>query len=567
MNNGAHSRNEARWYQEGIFYCVDLARFKDSDANGYGDFNGLIEKLDYLKWLGIDVIWLLPFYRSPRQDNGYDVIDHYEIDPRLGTTGDFVRLLREAEHRNISVMIDLVINHTSSQHRWFQESQDPSSPKRDWYIWTDDLSDVPEYPVIFPPRQKSTWTWEDIAEGWYLHHFYDFEPDLNTTHPDVRTEIRNMVEYWIRLGVAGFRVDGAPFFGQKRERDEEALHEVLHGIHAWAEEIHEDTVLLPEANLHAPELAPYTASGDAQMLFNFLGSQYMFLAMATQTAEPLARLLELMPSGGPSFQWLNFLRNHDELSLDKLTEDERQEILKTFSPDPDTHIYERGSRRRLAPMLGGDRRRMELAFSLLFAMPGTPMILTGDEIGMGENLDLPEREAARLPIQWTSEKPNGGFSDAAPENLITPVLTEGPFGVEQVNVDKERADEDGFLHWVRNLITIRKRANRSMTLSDVQMELPRSSICVLMYPGEGDHTVVIAHNLVDTPATVPVDGDLRDSVTLLRDKHSRFDAEGRLDLSAYGFVWWEQTGVPQFTTTDLSASLAAAPTGAGRDAS
>lgn len=567
LNDVAQDHNESPWYREAIFYCVDLARFKDSDGNGYGDFNGLIQQLDYLEWLGIDAIWLLPFYRSPREDNGYDVVDHYEIDPRLGATGDFVKLLREAEHRNMSVMIDLVINHTSNEHRWFRESRDPSSPKRDWYVWTDDLSKVPEYPAIFPPRQKSTWTWQDAAGGWYLHHFYDFEPDLNTTHSDVRTEIRNMVEYWIRLGVAGFRVDGAPFFGEKGERNEQAVHEVLHGIHTWADDIHEDTVLLPEANLHAPELEPYATNGDAQMLLNFLGSQYMFLAMATERAEPLARVVELMPSGGPSFRWLNFLRHQDELTLEQLNEDERQKVLDAFSPDPDTHVYGRGSRRRLAPMLGGDRRRMELAFSLMFAMPGTPLIFAGDEIGMGENLDLPERDAARLPIQWTAEKPNGGFSGAGPENLVTPVLTEGPFGVDQVNVEDERADENSFLHWVRELIATRKRANRSMTLADLQVEIPNSSICMLVYPGDDGHTVVIAHNLAGAPAMVPVSGDLQDAVTLLIDEHSRFDPEGTLDLAPYGYVWWEQTGVPQFSTIEASAALAGTRAGTASDVS
>lgn len=537
MNDTPHLHTPPGWYQNATFYSVDLARFKDSDANGYGDFKGLTDSLDYLQWLGVDAIWLLPFYRSPREDDGYDVVDHFEIDPRLGTTGDLVAFLREAERRRIRVMIDLVINHTSNQHRWFQESRDPASTKRDWYIWTDDLDKVPDYPVIFPPNQKTTWTWQDLGRGWYLHHFHDFEPDLNTNHPDVRSEIRNMVEYWIRLGVRGFRVDGAPFFGRKRTRDDALVHDRLHEIHGWAKEIHEQTVLMPEANLDADELAPYAQNGDAQMLFNFLGSQYLFLAMATGEATYVERMLHMLPEGGAGFCWLNFLRHQDELTLDRLTDDERKRILDAMSPDPDTHIYHRGSRRRLAPLLDGDRRRMELAFALLFSLSGSPMIIAGDEIGMGDNLALPERDAARLPMQWDATAPNGGFSDAHAEALVTPVLEEGRYGVDNVNVADEREDEGSLLHWVRKLIATRKELSHRMTAAP-KVHVPRPSVVVFSYPGEDGHVLMMAHNLADEAVTLEVQGPTSDRRACLLSGETCLDDPRGVALSAYGYAWW-----------------------------
>ncbi len=448
-------------------------------------------------------------------------------------------------------MIDLVINHTSNQHRWFQESRNPASQKRDWYVWTDDLSSVPEYPVVFPPLQKSTWTWQDVARGWYLHHFHDFEPDLNTSNEELRAEIRNMVEYWIRLGVRGFRVDGAPFFGRKRKRDEAQVHESLHEIHAWAKEIHEQTVLLPEANLDADELVPYADKGDAQMLFNFLGSQYLFLAMATGEARHVERMLEILPEGGPGFAWLNFLRHQDELTLDRLTDDERNRILEAMSPDPDTHIYHRGSRRRLAPLLNGDRRRMELAFSLLFALPGSSLIVAGDEIGMGDNLSLPEREAARLPMQWDADAPNGGFSDADARGLVTPVLTEGRYGVDKVNVADQREDEGSFLNWVRRLIAIRKDLGRLITARP-QVEIPSPSVAIFTYTSKENRVLVMAHNLADETVTLATEDDAPDRRACLASDSALLDDPCRLTLGPYGYAWWEQTRAHVFRNGSVS---------------
>ena len=552
------------WYRDAIFYGIDVARFKDQDGNGFGDFKGLTAHLDYLSWLGVDAIWLLPFYKSPRRDNGYDIIDHYEIDPRIGTHGDFVALLREAEHRGIRVVIDLVINHTSDEHRWFRAScEDPSSPQRDWYVWTDDLDAVPDYRPVFPPEQTTTWTRQEARGAWYLHHFHDFEPDLNTNHPDLRAETRNMVEYWIRLGVRGFRVDGAPFLGQKRHRDENTAHELLHQIHAWADDIEEETILIPEADLPAQQLAPYAGNGDAQMLFNFIGCAQIFLALATQRAEALVPALEAPPAGAPGFTWLNFLRNHDELTLERLTREEMEQVLDVLAPDPGMRIFGRGTRRRLAPMLDGDRRRIELAFSLLFALPGAPLILAGDEIGMGENLDLPDRDAARLPIQWSADEPNGGFSRADPDDLVTPVLTDGPFGIGRVNVADQRADEDSLLHWMRRLIALRKHANRWLTTANPQIQIPAPTVFALTYPGADGRALVTVHNLGAEPVCLSFDIGARHAVALLTGPSMLADDGTSLDLAPYGYAWWEQRGVPQLSLAPTS--LAAAPASADGD--
>jgi maltose alpha-D-glucosyltransferase/alpha-amylase len=559
LNNNAHAHRTPTWYREATFYSVDVARFRDSDANGYGDFEGLTRSLDYLSWLGIDAIWLQPFYRSPRRDNGYDVTDHYEIDTRLGTTGDFVAFLREAEDRDIRVIIDLVVNHTSREHRWFQSSRKgPSSPHWDWYVWTDDLSQVPEYPAIFPPEQTTTWTWDDSAQAWYLHHFHDFEPDLNTDCPAVREETRNMVEYWIRLGVRGFRFDGAPFLGQKKNPDDHAPHACLHDIHTWADKLNEETIIIPEADLPAQELAPYAGNGDAQMLFNFLGCEYLFLAMATERAEPVQRAIHLLPAGSPNFEWLNFLRGHDELTLERLIEDEQQQVYDAFAPDPDMQIYNRGTRRRLAPMLDGDRHRLELAFSLMFALPGAPVVLAGDEIGMGENLDLPGRDAARLPMQWSADEPNGGFSDADPGDLVAPVLEDGPFGIERINVESQRKESDSFLHWIRNLIAVRKRANRCMIATAPQIQTLEPAVIALVYPGEGGLVIVTVHNVGNAPVGLALESTATDIQPLLTDGSTLSGTDRTLEIAPYGYIWWEQVGIPQLTSTYASAGAALA---------
>lgn len=542
-----HTHRTPTWYREAIFYGVDVARFRDDDGNGFGDFRGLTARLGYLAWLGIDVIWLQPFYKSPRRDNGYDVIDHDEIDPRIGTHGDFVALLREAERRGIRIVIELVINHTSNEHRRIQSSRErPDSPQRDWYVWADDRDDVPDYPSIFPPQQTTTRTWDDARGAFYLHHFHEFEPDLNTGHPDLREETRNMIEYWIRLGVRGFRVDGAPFLGQKRRAEGHRPRALARDPCLGGRDRGRDDPD-PGSRPAAEGARPLRWQRRRPMLFNVIGCELIFLALATERAEPIQRAIDLPPSGAPGFAWLNFLRHHDELSLERLSADEQRQVLDAFAPEPGMQIYDRGTRRRLAPLLGGDRRRIKLAFSLLFALPGTPLILAGDEIGMGENLDLPERDAARRPIQWSAGEPNGGFSDATPDDLITPVLRDGPFGFPQVNVADQRTDTGSLLHWIRALIAVRKRANAWIVVAGPQVHLPSSSIVVLTYPGSDGRSLVVAHNLAGTPARLAFDIGAHDVTPVFAVK-SRIERDGTsLELPPYGSIWWEQHGVPQLS--------------------
>lgn len=540
MNDGhANHHHDTPWYEDAIFYGVDLARFYDSDANGYGDFDGLIAKLDYIADMGFNAIWLVPFYRSPREDDGYDVTDHYEIDPRLGDTGSFVAFLREAECRGIKILIDLVINHTSIEHRWFQDSRRPGSRRRDWYVWVEDLDHVPAYEPVFPPNQISTWTRDEVTHAWYLHHFHSFEPDLNTACPEVQEEIRNMVEYWIRLGVRGFRVDGAYFLGQKLHKRPEEAFKVLHDIHHCAEEIKENTVLLPEVDLERDELAAYTECDDVQMLFNFHVNKRVIFALATGQVGPLRDAITSLPDGGIFLRWLNFLRHNDELTIAYLPQEQQKQIYAAFAPEPGMRIYERGIRRRLAPMLNGDRRRMQLAFGLMFAVPGIPLVMAGDEIGMGENLDLPERDAARLPMQWTPERPNGGFSDANPDALVTPVLTDGPFGIEHVNVQDQQRDDGSFLNWMRRLIAVRKAEGAFFQGGFPTVLTPSPTTIALIYPHAKNGTSLVAlYNCAGDDTTLRCTHGRQ----LIVERVEHDSERATVTLGPFGFAWWEQQG-------------------------
>jgi maltose alpha-D-glucosyltransferase/alpha-amylase len=450
-----------RWYKQAIVYCLDVETFQDSDGDGIGDLPGLTSRLDYLARLGVTCLWLNPIHPSPDRDDGYDVSDYYTVDPRIGTLGDFVELVHQAENRGLRVIIDLVVNHTSDQHPWFQEARsDPDSPRRRWYVWSDERPADRTQGVVFPGVQKETWTYDAKAKAWYFHRFYDFQPDLNSDNPEVRAEVRKIMAFWLRLGVSGFRMDAAPFVIESTRPNEPdpakdfgylaELRELL----SWRRG---DGVILAEANVERDELVQYFGDGDRlPMLFNFLLNQRTFLALARADAAPILSALEAMPAIPPSCQWATFLRNHDEIDLGRLGDKERAEVFDAFGPSPDMQLYGRGIRRRLAPMLGGDRRRLELAYALQFSLPGTPVIRYGEEIGMGDDLSLEERNAIRTPMQWTPQA-NAGFSTAPADRLYRPVVTGGDFGYERVNVVTQRGDATSLLSWMgRMLHTVRE---------------------------------------------------------------------------------------------------------------
>src|SRR3954454_20909577 len=396
------------WYKNAIVYCLSVGTYMDADGDGIGDFPGLVRRLDYLHGLGVTAVWLMPFQQSPGKDDGYDVSDYYAVNPAFGTLGDFVEFTHAAKQRGIRVLIDLVINHTSVQHHWFRSARsDPRSPWRDFYVWSDRKPPNAKKGMVFPGVQKSTWSYDKQAQAWYFHRFYDFQPDLNTSNPKVQAEILKIMGFWIQLGVAGFRMDAVPFIiSTKRPKVRKPVeqYDMLRSLREFLQWRQGDSIILAEANvLPETDMEYFGKAGDRMhMMFNFHVNQHLFYAMASADSRPLATALKQTRPRPATAQWGLFLRNHDELDLGRLTQAQRDLVFKQFGPDKSMQLYDRGIRRRLAPMLGGDRRRLELAYSLMCTLPGTPVIRYGDEIAMGDNLDLPERNCARTPMQWST---------------------------------------------------------------------------------------------------------------------------------------------------------------------
>ncbi|MDQ4006242.1 MAG: alpha-amylase family protein, partial [Actinomycetota bacterium] len=445
-----------RWYKFGVIYELNVRTYADSNGDGIGDLRGLISRLDYLARLGVTCIWLMPFYPSPLRDDGYDVTDHYAVHPDLGTLGDFVQLIHHAEARGIRVLVDLVINHTSIDHPWFLAARQRHPIYHDFYVWADEKPKDAESGLVFPGVQKTTWSWDEETGRWYFHRFYEHQADLNLENPEVREELERVIGFWAELGVSGFRLDAAPFLievGMEREKPEQR-YEYLHELRASLDWRRGDAILLGEANVDRESVKKFFGEGGMHMLFNFALNQHLWLALAREEAGPLGDGLKLSAGIPGTDQWANFLRNHDEVDLGNLGK-AKEEVFRAFGPDEHMQAYGRGIRRRVAPMLGNDRRRLELAFSLMFTLPGTPVIYYGDEIGMGDDLSLPEREPVRTPMQWSKGK-NGGFSTAEASHLAAPVIGEGEFGYQQVNEADQRQDPGSLLTWMESLVQARK---------------------------------------------------------------------------------------------------------------
>jgi maltose alpha-D-glucosyltransferase/alpha-amylase len=450
------------WYKNAVVYCLDVGAFADGYGDGMGDFRGLCDRLPYLAGIGITCLWLVPFYPSPMRDDGYDITDYYGVHPRYGTLGDFVNFIRQADELGIRVIVDLVVNHTSDQHPWFQSARsDPASPYRDWYVWSKRKPPDAESGIVFPGTQQTTWTYDRQARAYYFHRFYDFQPDLNLGNPAVREEIERIMGFWLQLGVTGFRIDAVPFLIEDKGRREPMGPEeygYLTDFRRFLSWRRGDAMTLGEANVAPKEVLNFFGDGDRMnLLFNFWANQHLFLAVASEDARPLRTAYEQLPELPATAQWANFLRNHDELDLGRLEPDERERCFAAFAPDPQMQLYGRGIRRRLSPMLQGDRRRLELMNSLLFTLPGTPVLRYGEEIGMGEDLRLPERDAIRTPMQWSSET-NGGFSSAPGKKLVRPVIDTGEYRYERVNVAAQRLENNSFLNWIERAIRTRKES-------------------------------------------------------------------------------------------------------------
>ena len=452
------------WWKNAVVYCLDVETFFDSDGDGCGDLVGLTERVDYLGGLGVSCLWLMPFYPSPRRDDGYDIADFYAVDERLGTLGDLVELVRTARDRGIRVIADFVVNHTSDQHPWFRaacESRD--SPYRDFYVWHDEKPDEKPGDVVFPDKEDSNWAWNEQAGQWYLHRFYSHQPDLNVANPKVRDEIAQIMGFWLSLGLSGFRIDAVPFLIEPMGLEEGELvepHELLRDLRAYLNRRNGEAILLGEVNLPAEEQRAFLGDEDGDelhMLFDFLGNQAMYLSLARGDAEPLRETLRTAPEIPPTTSMARFVRNHDELTLDKLTDDERQEVFARFGPDPDMQLYGRGLRRRLPPMFDGDPAAIRMAYSLAFSLPGAAVLFYGEEIGMGENLAIEGRLAVRSPMQWSADR-HGGFSVAGDADALVRPVTEGAFGPARANAAALRRDPDSLLNWFERLIRRRRES-------------------------------------------------------------------------------------------------------------
>jgi maltose alpha-D-glucosyltransferase / alpha-amylase len=539
------------WYKNAIIYCVDVETFMDSNGDGVGDFRGLTDRLDYIEGLGATCIWLLPFYPSPNRDNGYDVTDFYSVDPRLGTLGDFVSFTRAAKDRGLRVIVDLVANHTSIDHPWFQEARrDPRSRYRDWYLWSEEKPDNITEGIIFPGVQDRTWSYDEVAQAWYMHRFYEHQADLNIANPEVREEIESIMGCWLQLGVSGFRVDAVPFLIEYRgvpeeERPDRDPHQYLSELRDFLSWRRAEAVMLAEANITMDQVDEYFGpEGDRMhLIFNFMLNQNMFLGLARGDAEPVRRILKKTPPIPHTAQWTTFLRNHDELDLGRLSEEERQETFSAFGPRPDMQIYERGIRRRLAPMLDGDERRLKLAFSLLHALPGTPMIWYGDEIGIGEDLSLEERNSVRTPMQWANE-PNAGFSPATSDRLVRPVVSKGPFDYRRVNVNAQINSPGTLLDSMQRFISTRRACVEIGWGRPEIVETSESSILALRYDWKGG-TVVVLHNFADRAVDVRLKLErverLRPLLWNRNDREERKSSD-TLPMDPYGYLWLRADG-------------------------
>jgi maltose alpha-D-glucosyltransferase / alpha-amylase len=447
------------WYRKAIFYELYVRAFNDSNGDGHGDLKGAAQKLDYLQHLGIDCIWLMPLYPSPLKDDGYDISDYYNIHTQYGTLEDFKELLDEAHKRGIRVILDLVLNHTSDQHPWFQTARaDRNSPYRDYYVWSDTDDKFKDARIIFLDTEKSNWTWDEQAGQYFWHRFYSSQPDLNYDNPRVREEVQNIISFWLELGVDGFRADAVPYLFEREGTNCENLpetHAYLKEIRRYIDQHYPGRILLCEANQWPEDVFPYFGDDDEfQMGFHFPIMPRIFMSIRQGDRTPLVWIMSRTPPISKANQWCIFLRNHDELTLEMVTPEERDWMWDQYAPEPRMRLN-LGIRRRLAPLLDNDRRRIELANSLLFTMPGTPIVYYGDEIGMGDNIWLDDRNGVRTPMQWNNG-PNAGFSSAPPESLYLPVVDTPPFSPAEVNVEDQLGNPDSLLTFTRKCISLVK---------------------------------------------------------------------------------------------------------------
>jgi maltose alpha-D-glucosyltransferase/alpha-amylase len=535
------------WYKDAVFYEVFVRAFADGDGDGIGDLRGLTDRLDYLQDLGVTCLWLLPLYPSPLRDDGYDVSDFYSIHPDYGTVDDLRKLVDGAHQHGLRVMTDMIPNHTSNQNPWFQASRDPSHPEhhkyRDWYVWSPTDERYQDARIIFLDYEDSNWTWDPVRKAFYWHRFFNHQPDLNYDHADVQQEMFNVFRFWVDVGVDGFRVDAVPYLYEREGTNCENLpetHAYLKRLRAFVDEYAPGTMLLSEANQWPEDVRPYLGDGDEfHMNFHFPLMPRIYMALAREDRGPILEILARTPPIPDVCQWATFLRNHDELTLEMVTVDERKFMWDFYAPEPRMRLN-LGIRRRLAPLLGNDRARIDLANSLLFSLVGSPVIYYGDEIGMGDNIWLEDRDGVRTPMQW-SDAPSAGFSTADAARLYCPVIDDDTYGYRHINVQAQRADPGSLLNRMREMIQVRK-AHPAFGRGEVQLlESPRRA--VLAYTRTyGDETLLVVNNL--SPESLSVELELaiwagaKPIDTFTGEKLSVVaDTPYRLELERYGYRW------------------------------
>jgi len=536
------------WWKNAIIYGIDVERFCDGDGDGIGDFPGLTSKVPYLAELGVTCVWLLPFYPSTNRDNGYDIVDYFRVDPRYGEFEDFLKFVSTAGEQGIRIVVDLVTHHTSTHHPWFQSARyDAKSPFRDYYVWTDHPPPTPPGKgTMFPGQEDSVWTFDEIARKYYYHRFYSFQPGLNHQNPMVRDEIERVIDFWMSFGISGFRLDAASHMIERPldpQGGVDESHAVLRHIYKHVTDRKADAMLIGEVDEDEHKLKHFFDGEQMNAMFNFFLNNYLLLALATGEAEPVRQAVMRLPPPPDNGQWANFLRNLDEADLERLSPQEMEAVFEAFAPREEMRIYGRGIRRRLAPMLQGDPARLKLAWSLLFSLPGAPVLCYGDEIGMGEDLSLEGRNTVRTPMQWTAGR-NGGFSKSPKSKLVQPLVEDGKFGFPKVNVEAQLKDEESLLCFIKELATIR-RQHPSIGRHDCRF-LSSGSDRVLVHGYDArDHDLLMLHNLGAEPVRLDIELDIAlagDPVGLLGGKaEPPQDGRLKLDLEPYGTRWLKWT--------------------------
>jgi maltose alpha-D-glucosyltransferase/alpha-amylase len=550
-------RDDPLWFKDAVFYEIYVRGFYDSNGDGVGDFRGLTEKLDYLEWLGVDCLWLLPMYASPLRDGGYDIADYYAILPEYGTLEDFREFIDAAHARGIRVITDLVVNHTSDQHPWFIEaSASPDSPKRDWYVWSDSPEKYKEARIIFTDTEKSNWTWSETAQAFYWHRFFSHQPDLNYDNPEVQQAMLEAVDYWLDFGIDGFRADAVPYLYEREGTNCENLpetHAFLKKLRAHIQERHPNALLLAEANQWPEDVVEYFGQGDEfHMGYHFPIMPRLFMALRQEDRRPIVEILERTPDIPENCQWGMFLRNHDELTLEMVTDEERDYLYNEYAKDRRMRLNV-GIRRRLAPLLDNSHRRIQLLHALLFSLPGSPFLYYGDEVGMGDNIYLGDRDGVRTPMQWSSDR-NAGFSKADFERLYFPVINNPVYGFQSVNVDSQLRYDTSLLNWMRQMILLRKE-HHVFGRGSMRFVKPENRKIFAFVREYGDDRVLCVFNL--SQFAQPVELELAEfegftPVEMLgktRFPVVRAGAPYQLALAPFGFYWL------QLERLDTSATI------------